>query len=274
MAKFSKKAVTRMTILVVVMAAISLTLFSCSTYCAQSQKTYIDMANVTLVQLEEPSPDDTCAVIHTTAGDITAVLYTEEAPLYTAQFISLAEEGYYDNTYIFQVEKDVYFSAGSPDKTGSIDGTQAASNKENLLMEKSQNLWPFRGALCAPKTGHNQNFWDNLFGQAEDYVGTRFLVCDTIEFDEETVSELKEADASAKAISDVFLEKGGIPNYSQQMTIFGQAIGDESFETIDTITSTALAAADEESGYTPPAEDIIIESVEIVRYQETGVSWN
>lgn len=273
MAKFSKKTITRMTILVVVMAAISLTLFSCSTYCAQSQKTYIDMANVTLVQLEEPSPDDTCAVIHTTAGDITAVLYTEESPMYTAQFIALAEEGYYDNTYVFQVEKDVYFSAGSPDKTGSVSGTQAASPKENVVMEKSQNLWPFRGALCAPKTGHGTSFWDNLFGQAADYVGTRFLVCDTIEFDDATIAELEQADSSAETINNAFIEKGGIPNYAQQMTVFGQAFGEESFKTIDAITTATLAAADEESGYTPPEDDIIIENVEIMMYKETGVSW-
>ncbi len=268
MAKFSKKAVTRMTILVFVMAAISLTLFSCSTYCAQNQKTYIDMENVTLIQLEEPSSEDTCAVIHTTAGDITAVLYTEESPQYTEQFIRLANEGYYDGTYVFQVEKDVYFSAGSPDKTGSVSATQAASAEENVVMEKSQNLWPFRGALCAPKTGHDRNFWDNLFGQAADYVGTRFLVCDTIEFDEATLTELQEADASAKAISDVFIEKGGIPNYAQQMTVFGQAYGDESFDTIDTITAAALAEADENSGYTAPAEDIVIESIDIAKWSE------
>lgn len=270
MAQFSKKAVTRMTIMVLVMAAISLTLFSCSTYCAQNSQTYIDMADVTLHQLEEPSDDAPCAVIHTSAGDITAVLYPDEAPDYVAQFTRLAEEGYYDGTYVFQVEKDVYFSAGSPDVTGSVDGTQAASPEENVVMERSADLWPFRGALCAPTTGHDTSFWDNLFGQAADYVGTRFLVCDTIEFDEATIAELEAMDESAKELSDAFLEKGGIPNYAQQMTIFGQAYGDESFETIDAITSAALKAADEETEYTAPENDIIIESIDITTWGEAA----
>ena len=270
MAKLNKKTVTRMTVLVFVMTAISLTMFSCSTYCAQNHQTYIDMADVTLHQLEEPADDAPAAIIHTTAGDITAVLYPEEAPEYTAQFTRLAEEGYYDGTYVFQVEKDVYFSAGSPDVTGSVDGTQAASPEENVVMEKSADLWPFRGALCAPKTGHDTSFWDNLFGQAADYVGTRFLVCDTIEFDDAAREELAAMDESAKKLTDAFLEKGGVPNYAQQMTIFGQAYGDESFETIDTITSSSVKAAAEDTGYTAPLEDILIESIEITTWNKVN----
>ncbi len=268
MANLSKKTIARMSILVLVMAAISMTLFSCSTYCAQSHQTYIDMAGAELHQLEKPSDDAPAAIVHTTAGDITAVLYPEDAPDYVAQFIRLAEEGYYDGTYVFQVEKGVYFSAGSPGADGSVSGTQAASAEENIVKETTANLWPFRGAFCAPVTGHDASFWDNLFGQANDYVGTRFLVCDTIEFDEATKAELEEMDESAKAVTDAFLELGGIPNYAQQMTVFAQAYGEESFAVIDAITDAAVKAADEESGYTAPAEDILIESIEITTWGE------
>lgn len=268
MAKLSKKTIARMSILVLVMTAISMTMFSCSTYCAQGQQTYIDMSGAQLHQLEEPSDDAPAAIVHTTAGDITAVLYPEEAPDYVAQFTRLAEEGYYNGTYVFQVEKGVYFSAGSPEADGSVSGTQAASAEENVVMETSADLWPLRGAFCAPTTGHDTSFWDNLFGQAADYVGTRFLVCDTIEFDEATRTELEAMDESAKAVTDAFLENGGIPNYAQQMTVFAQAYGDESFATIDTITDAAVKAADEKSGYTAPAEDILIESIEITTWGE------
>ncbi len=268
MARFRKPAIRRMTILLFVMAALSLTLFSCSTYCAQSQETYIDMSQVQLYQLEEPAEDAPAVVIHTTEGDITAVLYPEEAPNYVEQFMRLAEEGYYDNTYVFQVEKDVYFSAGSPGSDGVISDTAAAAPEENVEVETSVNLWPFRGALCVPLTGHDSSFWNNLFGEAADYCGTRFLVCDTIEFDETIVSEMEAMDEAAKEISDAFMERGGIPNYSQQMTIFGQAYGDESFETIDRITSVAVKAAAEETDYTAPAEDILIETIEVTTWGE------
>ncbi len=268
MPKLSKKAITRMTIMVFVMAAISMTLFSCSTYCAQGQQTYVDMSQAELHQLKEPEDNAPAAIVHTTLGDITAVLYPDEAPNYVAQFTRLAEEGYYDGTYVFQVENGVYFSAGSPDATGSISGTQSASAEENVVRETSADLWPFRGAFCAPTTGRDTSFWKNLFGEAEDYVGTRFLVCDTIEFDDAIKAEMEEMDESAKEVSDAFLEKGGIPNYAQQMTIFAQAYGEESFATIDAITDVAVKAADEKSGYTAPVEDILIESIEITTWAE------
>ncbi|MGN0631897.1 MAG: peptidylprolyl isomerase [Ruminococcus sp.] len=270
MAKLSKPAIRRLTILVFVMAAISLTLFSCSTYCAQSGKTYLDMSDVHLKQLEEPENDAPAAVIHTSLGDITAVLYPEEAPVYTEQFMRLAKEGYYDGTYIFQVQSGVYFSAGSKDNTGAMDAVQSASPEEKVDAEKSANLWPFRGAFCVPLTGHDRNFWNNLFGKAADYCGTRFLVCDTIEFDDTVKADLENVDESAKEVTEAFLERGGVPNYSQQMTIFAQAYGDESFETIDKITEVKTAAADPETGYTKPLEDILIENIEITTWGEAA----
>lgn len=268
MAKGKNSTAKRLTILFFIMAALSLTLFSCSTYCAQNSTAYVDMTDAHLVQLDEPSDDAPAAVIHTTLGDITAVLYPEQAPNYVEQFTRLSKEGYYDGTYVFQVQKDVYFSAGTPDNTGKLSAEQAASPAENIARESSADLWPFRGALCVPLTGHDRNFWNNLFGKAPDYCGTRFLVCDTIEFDDTVKEGFKAVDESAKEVTDAFLERGGVPNYAQQMTVFGQAYGDESFETIDKITSVRTGAADAETGYTPPTEDIVIESIEITTWGE------
>lgn len=268
MGRLGKSGRKKMTILVVVMAALSLTMFSCSTYCAQSRYQYLDMSSAVLHQLEEPDDNAQAAVIHTTMGDITAVLYTEDAPVYTEQFIRLANAGYYDGTYVFQVQKDVYFSAGTPDNTGKLNGSLEASPQENVEVETSADLWPFRGALCAPLTGHDKNFWNNLFGSAADYCGTRFLVCNSIEFDDSIKADLENIDASANEVTEAFLERGGVPNYSQQMTIFGQAYGEESFETIDKITSAAVRAADAETDYTAPVEDIIIEKIEIKTWGE------
>lgn len=266
----NRSGLKKMTILVLIMAALSLTLFSCSTYCGQNRYHYLDMSEAQLRQLEEPSSDAPAAVIHTTMGDITAVLYPEEAPVYVEQFTRLAKEGYYDGTYVFQVQKDVYFSAGTPDNTGKLNGSLEASPQENVATETSANLWPFRGALCVPLTGHDRSFWNNLFGDAVDYCGTRFLVCNSIEFDDEIKAGLEEIDEAAKNVTDAFMEKGGVPNYAQQMTVFGQAYGDESFETIDKITAVAVKAADPESKYTAPVNDIIIEQIEITTWGEVS----
>lgn len=50
---------------------------------------------------------------------------------------------------------------------------------------------------------------------------------------------MQETDESAAAVTDAFLSWGGVPDCSQQMTIFAQAYGKESFSVIDTITGAA-----------------------------------
>ena len=59
-----------------------------------------------------------------------------------------------------------------------------------------------------------------------------------------------------------------MPNYSQQMTVFAQAYGDESFDTIDKITEAATQPAATEGGYTPPEDEIRIQTIEIGTYGE------
>ena len=148
------------------------------------------------------------------------------------------EKGYYDGTYVYQTEPGVYFRAGSPNADGTLDD-QLDESRQKVETETSADLWPFRGAFCAPVTEKDNNFFKMLFGNDVSYCGTRFLVCNTIEFDEETKTELADTDESAAAVTDTFLSWGGIPNYAQQMTIFAQAYGKESFSVIDTITGAA-----------------------------------
>ena len=81
---------------------------------------YIDVDTLEFVQDQEIPEHSQIAVIDTSLGEIRAVLYPEYAPQTVAQFVRLAQEGYYDNTYIFEAKNDVYFAAGSIDSLGSL----------------------------------------------------------------------------------------------------------------------------------------------------------
>jgi len=252
---------------ILILFLLCLGVFSCSSYFGQKFQVYVDTDNMQLVQLDEPEPDAPAMCVHTTAGDIVAELYPDEAPDYVAQFTKLAESGYYDNTYIFQVEDGVYFEAGTPNEDGTLTaGTD--DTYEKVERETSANLWPLRGAFCAPGTSQDGTFWDRLTGNVKNYCGTRFVVCNSIVFDDSTKQEMQSLSQNAKEISDAFLEKGGIPNYSQQMTIFAQAFGDESFDTIDTIVHAKTKAAESEGGNTPPVDSIQILSIQIGSYSD------
>lgn len=263
--KDHKKGITRAFIMMLALFTLCFLLFSCTSYMTTKYSTYIDENDMDLIQLEEPEDSDMAMCMHTTAGDIVAVLYPEEAPLYVEQFTTLAEEGYYDNTYVYQVEQGVYFEAGSPNADGTLTaGTDATY--ESVEREVSSNLWPFRGAFCVPTVSTEGGVWDRITGKTKTYCGTRFAVCNSIEFDDETIEELESLDDTASELNEAFIENGGIPNYSQQMTIFAQAYGDESFATIDKIVSAEVVSAEDEDDDTPPVEDILITGIEIGVY--------
>lgn len=263
--KQHKKAITRIFILMVVMTLLCVGVFSCTTYMEQERKTFVDMSQVELVQLETPAADAPAMKITTSAGTIVAELFPEQAPAYVKQFTELAESGYYDNTYVFSVEDGVYFEAGSPNPDGSLNSADGGTY-ERVERETSGDLWPFRGAFCVPTTAQEGNLWDRITGKMTTYCGTRFVVCNSIVFDESAKNELESVSENAEKINQAFLENGGVPNYSQQMTVFAQAYGDESFDTIDKITSAAVKASSGDGGYTPPEEDILIQKVEIGTY--------
>ena len=263
--KQHKKAITRIFILMVVMTLLCVGVFSCTTYMEQERKTFVDMSQVELVQLETPAADAPAMKITTSAGTIVAELFPEQAPAYVKQFTELAESGYYDNTYVFSVEDGVYFEAGSPNPDGSLNSADG-DTYERVERETGGDLWPFRGAFCVPTTAQEGNLWDRITGKMTTYCGTRFVVCNSIVFDESAKNELESVSENAEKINQAFLENGGVPNYSQQMTVFAQAYGDESFDTIDKITSAAVKASSGDGGYTPPEEDILIQKVEIGTY--------
>ncbi len=252
-----------------ILIAVSLVLaLLCSVWYSMSKdiSATVKLDEVKLVQLEEPEEGDPAAIMHTTTGDMLFLLYPDECPLAVANFTQLAESGYYDGTYVFRVEQDVFFSGGSPNADGSLKEGGINEPQENVERELTQNMWPFRGALCSLTTGSERGFWKLLTGTQKTFNGSRFLVVDTIEMTEEIVNGLQEGDKE-NPVADAFVELGGIPNYSQQLTVFGQLY--EGFEILDAITGAALSG---EENAMRPTEDIIITSVEIVSFSDKLLS--
>jgi len=257
------KRLVRTLTLCMIFTMLSSLLFSFYFMFMKRYKGVINYDEIELIQLEEPKKGDQIATMHTTAGDMKFILYPDVAPKAVENFKQLAESGYYNGTYVFRVEKDIFFSGGSADREGNLPQGKAGTAQERVEQELSPKLWPLRGALCAMTTAEETGFFKTLFGKQKTFCGSRFLVCDTIEMTQEIQDGLREnPKEGAQLIADTFIEKGGIPNYSQQITIFGQLI--EGFDILDAITSTELTGP---AGDTRPKEDIIIESVEIGAYE-------
>ncbi len=242
-------------------SAFSFAAVSCMNYMTSKNSKYIDMKNLELVQLETPEDDAPVAIIKTSLGDIKAVLYPEYAPNAVESFTELAESGYYDNTYVFQSEPGVYFGAGSAEKNGDL-GDKYNESAETIEQEFHQNLWTFKGALCSMTTGQEKGFFKKLMGNARIFNGSRFAVLNTVEFTDEFKQELLDTNKDDTIVADAFIEKGGVPNLSQQITVFGQTY--EGFDVIDKLTDLEVVEDEEETKV--PVEDIMIETIEISTY--------
>ena len=260
------KVLSILGIFLMVSAVMSFIVFYFTVMASQQGYHYIDPDTLELVQTEEIAEGAPIAVIETTLGEIRAVLYPEYAPQTVAQFIELAESGYYDNTYVFEVKNDVYFAAGSVDNDGRLP-ENLPEEREKVPQELHQNLWPFKGALCAMDTGSDGGAFKRMFRSETRFSGTRFMVVDSMDFtDEEFLTQFKEASASEE-LANAFIERGGVPNFSQQMTVFGQTY--EGFDVIDAICAAELFD-NTSTGYTPPKEDIQILTVRIGTYEKTA----
>ncbi|MDE5769018.1 MAG: peptidylprolyl isomerase [Oscillospiraceae bacterium] len=256
------RSLSRLGIFLVGMSVVSFIVFYLVTMISNQGYRYIDVDTLEFVQNQEIPEHSQIAVIDTSLGEIRAVLYPAYAPQTVAQFVRLAQEGYYDNTYIFEAKNDVYFAAGSIDPLGSLpENTPEA--QERLPQEIHQNLWTFRGALCAINTASDTSFTKRLFKTETYYTGSRFMILNSVDFsDPEFLEEFREASGSEE-LADLFIEKGGVPNFAQQMTVFGQV-----YQGLDVVEMICAAQLQEENpqGYTPPEEDILIRSIRISEY--------
>ena len=221
----------------------------------------IDPNTVDLVQLRTPENGSPVAVVTTTAGQFSFVLYPERSPKAVANFIRLAESGYYNDTYVFNSDSGVYTGMGSKERSGELSSEAAGTECERVPRELSQDLWPFKGAVMMMNTSLDRTFSQKLLGGGEYYNGSRFIAANTIEFTDDMKKEMRDA-SDYTTITDAFLENGGIPNFSQQMTVIGQV-----YEGMDVVEMLSSLPSTSNGYYRTPDDDVKIVSVEIGEYE-------
>ncbi|MDD6826756.1 MAG: peptidylprolyl isomerase [Oscillospiraceae bacterium] len=222
----------------------------------------INPDEVNLVQLEtikgNIADDALVAIVETDIGEIRAELYPQYAPNTVANFKKLADSEYYNGTFIYEIKKEMYTSGGSLFNDGGLpDGYDEETEK--IEPEFSNDLWPFKGCFmsCGLTRG---SFWSNM---PVIYSGSRFMIAGTIDFNEEIKEELYEGKENLNTvIEDAFVEYGGLPNASRQMTVFAQT-----YEGMDVLEKILNSEASEEN--LRPVEDIEIKKITVCTYKES-----
>ncbi|MBQ8107750.1 MAG: peptidylprolyl isomerase [Ruminococcus sp.] len=220
--------------------------------CQVSSAGKLDPKDVDLIQFRLPADDATVAIFETTEGSFKAVIYEDQVPNFTKYFKELVGEQYYDDTYVFAVQKDVYFMGGSK----ADDGTNTDdTDTKKIEPELSADLWPFKGALVSYGDKGGTIFSRKIMS------GSRILFVNSVEFTQEFMDELDSAGGNEELV-EAFKEKGGVPNFSQQYTVFGQVY--DGMEVYDKICGAEVK--DEKS--LKPKKEIKIKSVKLSTYGE------
>ena len=178
--------------------------------------------------------------IETTKGKMVVNLYPDAAPKAVENFVTHAENGYYDGLTFHRVIEDFMIQGGDPQGTGMGGESIWGQPFED---EFSREMLHFRGALSMANSGPSTN-------------GSQFFIVHAKEVDEATLEAMIKADYPEEVV-DLYEEKGGTPGLDFRHTVFGQVV--EGMEVLDAIATVETGEADK------PVEDVVIEKMTVVK---------
>ncbi|WP_367925419.1 peptidylprolyl isomerase [uncultured Ruthenibacterium sp.] len=197
-------------------------------------------------QFAEPSSDAQVAILSTSMGDISIVLFPEYAPMAVENFVGLAQQGYYNGNLFHRVVADFIIQTGDATQTGS--GGASIWNNNSYPNELSDQLHHYSGAVALARA-------------ADGSVGnlSQFYIVQTPEdsINKNTADELLQAGVRQEVV-DTYKSAGGAPYLDGQDTVFGQV-----YDGMDVVDAIAQAECDENGR---PLENITLNSVTITTY--------
>ncbi|MDD3570782.1 MAG: peptidylprolyl isomerase [Lachnospiraceae bacterium] len=215
-------------------------------------------------QLEAPQKGEEIAVITTSLGEIKVKFCPIEAPKAVENFISLSKKGYYNGITFHRVINNFMIQGGDPEGTGL--GGESIWGKD-FEDEFSPNMYHFRGALAMANSGADTNGSQFYIVQQPTVTEGHFDYVKQV-VDQYGSTELLYNQSTNKifrtnysdAVKAKYEELGGTPNLDYGYTVFGQV-----FEGLDVVDAIAKVETDEKD---KPLNDVIIEKIEIVNYEE------
>lgn len=209
-------------------------------------------ADMVFPQLSDPTADMPIVTMHTSMGDVTIVLYPDQAPKAVENFYVLAKEGYYDGVTFHRVIEDFVIQGGDPTATGS--GGQSIWG-ESFGTEELTGCFSFYGALSmANAQGQNTSqFYIVQSSSIEEVAYAQDSNGDIVYYSEEVLYDM----GYPQEVIDRYMEVGGMPSLDVGYTTFGQVL--EGMDVVNAIAAVETDANDK------PVEDVIIEGFTIVQ---------
>lgn len=201
------------------------------------------------VQFAEPVKGDTIAeIVIKEFGSIYIRFFEEAAPKAVENFTTHAKNGYYDGLTFHRIIDDFMIQGGDPTGTGT--GGESIWGK-SFQDEFSENLQPYRGALCMANSGPDTNGSQFFIVQSSETYTKEILNQITqkygMEFDKEAI--------------ETYGTTGGTPWLYEAHTVFGQVY--DGYEVLDAVVKVEMK--DVKKGI--PVIPVVIEKI-IISEQE------
>lgn len=192
-----------------------------------------------IAQLEKPAKGEKIAVMQTNMGDIKIRLFPEVAPKAVENFISHAENGYYDGLIFHRVINDFMIQGGDPTGTGRGGESIYGHSFEDEFDLSARN---YRGALSMANAGPNTN-------------GSQFFIVQAKSVDDGLISQMEELANRGfpEEVTENYKKIGGTPWLDFKHTVFGQVF--EGMDVVDNIAQIKVGPQDK------PVNDVIIEKI-------------
>ncbi len=192
-------------------------------------------------QLDKPQSGETVAVMHTTLGDISIRLFADMVPRTVKNFVTHAQNGYYDGLIFHRVIKDFMIQGGDPTGTGCGGESIYGEKFEDEFHPELHNI---KGALSMANAGPNTN-------------GSQFFIVQASTVPEDMLEQMRGMTDRGFPENTVnaYESLGGTPWLDFRHSVFGQV-----FDGMDIVDAIANVKTD---GSDRPLEDVKIINIDI-----------
>lgn len=182
---------------------------------------------------------NTYAIIETSMGDIKVMLYPE-TPKHQANFIKLANEGYYDETIFHRVIPSFMIQGGDPDSKTAKPGQRLGGGGPGYMIDAEIGAPHISGTLAAARNNNPQ----------KASSGSQFYIVTGTPQSDATIDQIENMKGIKynEAQRQLYKTKGGRPDLDKEYTVFGEVV--EGMDVVNKIANTPRAADDR------PLEDI------------------
>lgn len=223
-----------------------------------------------LPQLSPMEEGETIAIVKTSMGDITLRFFEEYAPKAVENFLTLAEEDYYDGITFHRVINDFMIQGGDPTGTGT--GGESIYDGGKFDDEITPYLKHFSGAVAYANSGPDTNgsqFYivenDKLSDEEIDYLEQmRDNPEGVAQVDSQTGTEIYNERYISPVVAQEYIDNGGTPFLDFNYTIFAQVI--DGMDVVHSIADVETSDGTDGGQQDKPLEDVTINDIEISTY--------